>query len=428
MKIKNFEELAVNGMRQAVLEIAEAGLNGIDTKSILRKSVKIEDGNLSVYDEKFLLKEGGRIFVVGVGKCAADGAEELENILGNRLSAGAVIDVKETRKLKTIKSYVGTHPLPSEENIEAIKEIVKILKNLDEDDLVIFIVSGGGSTLLCLPDDKGCLEERGIVQTLMKAGAPIQEINVVRKHLSFARGGYLAKYAYPAKIISLIFSDVPTDDIQFIASGPTVRDTTTIQDAEEVLAKYEVLRVCGIEKCGLIETPKEENYFKSVKNIVIVSNRTALDAMRMKAENLGFRVEICTNCISGEAREAGKRIIGELAGAFPKTVLLYGGETTVTVKGHGKGGRNMELVLSALKGIRDGQIIMAIATDGVDNTEFAGAICDILTKEKAKAEGLDPKKFLQNNDSYHFFEKTGDYIITGKTGSNVSDLIIAIKS
>ena len=273
----------------------------------------------------------------------------------------------------------------------------------------------------------GCREEASILGALTRVGATIQEINTVRKHLSFARGGYIAKHAYPARVVSLIFSDVPGDDIQFISSGPTVKDRTTIEDAESILSKYDVLNTCGIEKCGLIETPKEDKYFERVKNIIVVSNMVALRGMEAKARSLGLNPVLCTARLTGEAREAGKKIAGELHKVPSRTVLLYGGETTVTIRGRGHGGRNLELVTAALGEIQDNELIMAVASDGRDNGEFAGAICDKITKEEVRKRGIDWEEMLQDNNEYPLFEDIGHYLLTGDTGSNVADLFIALK-
>lgn len=430
MKILNAEKLAVNQARRAVLAMAEAGLQAVDTRAATRASIKFEDNRLRVNDQTYSLVGTKRIFLVGVGKCAIEAAAALEEILGPKLFDGIVlgIDDGETSKLKKIKVLLGTHPMPTEKNVAATKAIVAMLDSLTEEDLVIIIVSGGGSTLLCLPEaGASCVEEGLVLKQLFRAGADIRDINTIRKHLSLARGGYLAKYAYPAQVISLIFSDVPGNDIEFIASGPTVKDMTTVQDAKNILAKYGIITLNGSGR-GLIETPKEDKYFQGVQNILLVSNNLALRAMADKAQEFGYAPAICTDHLTGEAREVGIRVLAELKTAAPKSVRLYGGETTVTIKGQGQGGRSQELALVALHSIEPGEVIMAFASDGRDNTDAAGAICDTMIKEQAAKLGLDPNAFLQNNDSYTFFEKTGGHIITGYTGSNVSDLLIALKS
>lgn len=428
MKIKNFQELATSDLRKTVLEIAEAGLEAIDTEKIIKESVRLENDKLFIKDKIFSLNKIGRIFVVGVGKCSLEAAAVLEDILDERVFDGIVIDVCGDKKLNKIKGCLGDHPFPTERNINATKEIISLLAGVKENDLVIFIVSGGGSTLLCQPTNFTCQNEKEVIECLFKAGAEIEEINTIRKHISFARGGFLAKYAYPAQMVSLIFSDVPGDKTEFIASGPTVKDTTTVSDAKRILEKYNICEKCGFLEESLIETPKEDKYFERVENVLIVSNQNILEAMKKKSEELGFSAKICSVCLSGEARKIGGKIIDELKKAPEKTVLLYGGETTVNIVGQGKGGRNQELALSALSFVGENEIIVSIASDGKDNTEFAGALCDTETKRKSEKLGLDIENHLNNNDSSRFFEKNGDYILTGDTGSNVSDLAIALKN
>jgi glycerate-2-kinase len=272
------------------------------------------------------------------------------------------------------------------------------------------------------------MEEVPIMNALIDAGATIQEINTIRKHLSYARGGNLAKDAYPARVVSLIFSDVVGDDLSFIASGPTVKDMTTIDDAVAVLEKFNVLKTCGLEKCGLIETPKEDKYFEHVSNVLVVSNRSALEAMKAKATEFGFAAEVRSSELTGEADEVGK-MIAEAVRAIPaRSVLLWAGETTVTVcDPAGRGGRNLQVCASALRFVADGEEILSFASDGRDHGAFAGAICDTITKRAAAEAGVDPEVFRLADNTYELFEKIGNYVMTGDTGSNVSDLIIALK-
>lgn len=429
-KIKNTSELATSQLRKDALRIAEAGLQAIDTQKIIKDKVKLQKNSLIVNEKKFQLKSIKNIYVIAIGKCAADASLALEKIFDKKIEAGIALDVKKITGLKKIKSIAGTHPFPSQENSNASAQIINLIKNLHTEDLIIFVVSGGGSTLLCLPKNKSgtCSEETLIIKKLMTSGATIDEINTVRKHLSVARGGYLAKYAYPAKSISLIFSDVIGNDFQSIASGPTVKDKTTIRDAIKILNRYDIPKVCSVGDCGLVETPKEEEFFKPVTNLLVASNETALKAMKEKAHKLGYKVKICTTCLKGEARVVGAKIAGEINKSKSKTVLLYGGETTVNVKGSGKGGRNMELILGAFSRIKENSLILSLASDGIDNTNYAGALCDKITIEKAEKLKLKPIRYLADNNSYPFFSATKDFISTGKTGSNVSDLVIAIKN
>lgn len=431
-KIKNFERLATNTQRRIALSLAEEGLQAIDTTNIIKSAIFLKENNLVVKNKKFSLSDIKRIFVVGVGKCAIQAGLALEEILKEKLTMGIVLApqnflIKNEIKSSKIKFYFGSHPTPTAANIKATRKVVKLIKSLKEKDFVIFIISGGGSTLLCLPPSGGCFKEKKIISYLFRAGATIREINILRKHMSLARGGYLTYYAYPALSLSLIFSDVPGDDVQFISSGPTVKDKTTLSDAKKILKKYNILRSCGIKNCGLIETPKNKKYFKNAEKIVLASNILALEKMKKEAEKVGLKAKICDTHLQGEARDVGWKIVKKLHRLPPKTALFYGGETTVTIKGNGRGGRNQELVLGALMDLKDDEIIVSIATDGRDNTEYAGAIADKITKEKAREANLEIKKFLANNNSYEFWQKTGDYLLTGETGSNVSDLVMAIK-
>lgn len=428
MKIQNFEQLVVSEGRRALLSIADAGLEAIDTTRVVREMVQIDGEMLALGNEKIGLAQIGQLVFIAIGKCAAEASAAVEEILGHRITRGVVVDVKPGLQSKYLKVFCGTHPLPSDDNLLAAEAIIQALAGLTERDLVVFVVSGGGSTLLFLPENKADRSEAAIFKALTNAGATIQEMNTVRKHLSLARGGYLAKYAYPARVISLIFSDVPTNDISFVASGPTVKDATTIADAEAVLTKFDVLKTCQIEKCGFIETPKEEKYFERVTNILAASNVRALEAMKRAAEELGFHTEVRAAEFTGEASKAGQMVAEALHAAPVKTVLLWGGETTVTVHGAGRGGRNLELSASALRFVRDDEEILSLASDGRDHGPFAGALCDTITKKAAAGAGLDPEQFLKNSDTYTFFEKAGNYVTTGDTGSNVSDLIIALKT
>jgi glycerate-2-kinase len=430
-KIKNFKELATTDARKVALQIAEAGLYAIDTVTALKKFIHADEKRI-VFGSGLLtepLAHGKRIFFVGIGKCAYDAAIVVEGILGNKLTGGIVFDVNipETNVLRRVRAFAGTHPFPSDGNVAVSKEIVSLLTDLSEDDFVIMAVSGGGSTLLCLPNEaRTCIDEKYIVEGLFEFGATIQEINTVRKHLSTARGGFLAKHAYPARVISIIFSDVPGNELGFIASGPTVKDETTVSDAEEILKKYRIVDALNLEGI-LIETPKEDKYFKNVYNTIVVSNTIALKAMEKRATELLFEASVVTDSLTGEAKDAGAQIVDTLHRAHKRSVFLYGGETTVKVAGPGCGGRNQELVLSALLDLEFGELVLSFASDGRDNGEYMGAIVDNALKKEAEKLSLLSGEFLGRNDSSGFFEKTGGLLKSGYTGSNVSDLIIGIK-
>ena len=427
-RIKNFAALAQNPAREAALKLAEVAFQALDTRAIVRRAVSLVAGELRVSDATFPLADKGRVFVVGVGKCSLEAVLELEQILGERITDGVVVDVRRYESPKRVRFYLGDHPFPTENNINATAEIIKLLAQVNQDDLVIFIISGGGSALLCQPGDHTCLEEVAVIKHLFRSGATIGELNTVRKHLSLARGGYLAKYAYPARVVSLIFSDVPGNDIGVVASGPTVLDTTTIEDAKKVIGECDNDGECNLILEHLIETPKEQKYFERVTNMLILTNAVPLRAMADLAPSLGLTATIKDSALAGEDRATGEAIARAIAVAPAKSVYFYGGETMVVIRGMGRGGRNQELALAALPLLSAGECVLAFASDGVDNgSDHAGAICDTITGARARAAGLDPAATLDQNDSYPFFSTVGDYLDTGYIGANVSDLIVALK-
>lgn len=428
MKIKNFTELAVSPARHDALRILEAGLTAVDTRLAISRAVKLTDNSLALAGEIIPLAAVKRIFLVAVGKCALAASLALEDILGDRLTDGVVIDVECFAQPKKVRFCLGDHPFPSEKNIDATKWIIDLLQDATVEDLIIFVVSGGGSVLLCQPENFTCQQEAEVIRCLFKAGATINELNTVRKHLSLARGGYLAKYAYPARGVSLVFSDVPGNDLNFIASGPTVLDRTTIADALAVINKYRALFDCGFATGNLLETPKDEKYFANLKNILLVTNRLALEAMVKEAQTLGYQALIKTDCLEGEAKEIGRQLAEELKTAPTKTIFLYGGETTVNLQGRGRGGRNQTLALAALPTIPEDGLLVSLASDGWDNTPHAGAISDIIVKRAAETSERSIQNYLDDDDSFSFFERFGGYLDTGRTGANVSDLILSLKT
>jgi hydroxypyruvate reductase len=415
MIFKNYKSLSKTKLRRDALEILDCGIKAVLPGITVKKNINPDD-----------LQNFNRIFVVGVGKCSLDAALALEKILKDKISSGIVMDIRPG-KLKRLSVYAGTHPLPSAKNIQITRKIIRLLKTAKKQDLVIFLISGGGSALLCQPKNHTLAQEKALLRCLFRSGARIQEINIIRKHLSLARGGFLAKYAYPAKVISLILSDVPGSSLTTIASGPTVKDSTTKADARKIIKKYCKDDCCQALAKALIETPKNKKFFKNARNILVSSNKQALKAMVRKARALGFRPKIVTARLQGEASKIGLQIAKDLKQAKLKTALLYGGETTVKVKGQGRGGRNLELALSALRAIPREGLIISLASDGKDNTAYAGGICDIITKDKAIVLGLSFDDYLKKNNSFNFFRKTGQFLLTGPTGTNVSDLIVALK-
>lgn len=435
--LQNLEALATSELRVDALAIAEAGYAAIDTGEAIRRKMRLEGDQLSIGTTTYSLADR-RVYFVGVGKCAFDAAEAIEALLGDTLTAGIALDVAspKQRSIAKIATYVGTHPLPSEANVQATKRIMEFLPERGETDLVIMLISGGGSTLLCLPtatmtcaDSPSTksdlvLGEGILFGELTARGASIQDINTVRKHVSLARGGALAATAYPAEVVALIASDVPGNDIASIASGPTVLDTSTVADARAILVQY------GVPETNLafIETPKEMRYFEHVTNLLFITNDDALRAMQEEAVRRGYATEVVNDRFTGEARLVGHSIVEKLHDAPTHSAFLYAGESTVTITHDaGAGGRNQEMALAALPHIRTGELLLPFASDGHDNSDHAGAIADTETRAHSQEKNLSVSDFLDAHRSYDFFTTTADALTTGYTGSNVSDLIVALK-
>ena len=419
--IKNFDELATTENRKFALEIAEAGLDAINTEKVISDSVKLENNILLIKGELFDLSKFKRIKVVGFGKASCGAAIALEKILGDKIKEGAVIGLQKVT-CDYIETFIGSHPRPSSANINAGKKIYEIANKSNEDDLIILIASGGGSALLCYSESE-CTQGIKLYDVFLKYGQTITEINTIRKHLSFLKGGGLAKVAYPATIIGLIFSDVPGDRFQDVASGPTYKDNTTAHDAEMIIRKY------NLGKFDLFETPKNDKYFEKVHNFILVSNKTAVKAMEKRAQELDFETNIVSTELYEEVAEALKEIFSVQKNNSASCVVLAAGEPKleVTKKG-GKGGRNLFMGLRALKMkiVDENSVFIPLASDGMDNSDSAGVVIDKNTLEKVEKLGIDLDDFLDRFDAYSAFEKSGDMIMTGPTGANVSDLMILL--
>jgi hydroxypyruvate reductase/glycerate 2-kinase len=406
-----------------------------------RQAVKRHGKTLS----EILKQEDYRIVrVAGFGKAACNMAAALEELLCDRIDRGIVITPRgyrpEAHTLQKIRLYQGGHPVPDENGLAGTAEIIRLLKGSDERTLVICLISGGGSALLVAPHEGITLtDKKQVTRLLLHAGAAIDELNTVRKHLSRVKGGRLAEIARPARMVSLIISDVVGDHLDIIASGPTAPDNSTFHDALQVIDKYglapvvpaAVIDVLTRGAQGLIpETSKKgDAIFNRVDNIIIASNKTALEAARVEAAQLGYPAEIITGELTGEAREAGKRLAQRARGMKRPVCLISGGETTVTVTGGGTGGRNLELALAFAQEIQDvpGITLLSAGTDGKDGSaDAAGALVDGETMARARAKGLDPDAYLAENDSYNFFKQVGGLLITGPTGTNVMDVQIII--
>lgn len=415
--IKNYQSLASSSRRAEALAIAEAGLRAIDTKTVLENNVGITDTSLVISGQHFTLSDYKHIYVIGFGKVSCTAAFTLETILANRIKDGAVIGVAET-VCNIVETYAGTHPLPSQHNYTATKHIEEVARNATADDLVIVIVSGGGSALLCSSMGE-CDQGIKLFSSFMQSGGTIEELNIVRKHISGLKGGGLAKALFPATVASLIFSDVPGGDITAVASGPTCFDPTTVDDAQKLIDTY------NLGKFMLIETPKDPKYFERVHNINVVSNLTALNAMQKTADELGYRASLVSATQYVTPEETTKLFLREVDQG---DVYCMGGETKVAVPDGciGKGGRNGHLALSVLPSLQPGQVFVSLASDGHDNSDVAGALVDQETILKAQAAQLDLKEYTECLNSYPFFEHVGGHIVTGMLESNVADLMFLL--
>ncbi len=419
---KNYNELATTPNRQLALEIIESGLDAINTESVIKNKIKLENNILLIEDKSFDLSKFKRIKVVGFGKSSCEAAMAMEKILGSGITDGAVVGLEKV-DCKYIEIFAGTHPRPSEANFEAGKKIYEIIKDSTEEDLIIVLASGGGSALLCYPESE-YTEGVKLYDAFLKFGGTISQMNTIRKHLSLLKGGGLAKIAYPATVVGLIFSDVPGDAFENVASGPTYKDDTTVALAQKFIAEN------NLGDFSLIETPKEDKYFEKVHNFVLVSNNTAVEAMAKKAQDLDFSVDILSTELYDEVGVALRKIFS--VDSFSKRenyVVLAAGEPRVTVlKNAGKGGRNLHMALEAVRMelVNDNSVFISFASDGADNSDSAGAIVDKNTMEKVKKLNLDVDDYSSRFDSYNFFQKTGDIIFTDPTGANVSDLMILL--
>src|SRR4030042_1066598 len=431
-------------MEQTVIKIFTSALKAVSPYEAVKNHCKYimsfyESGNFN------------RVIVIGFGKAACPMAKAIEDSLPDPLKAGIIITKYSHCNeyiLERIKFFEAGHPIPDENGLKGTNAIIRLLENNDEHTLVVCLISGGGSALLVAPYEGITLSEKQkVTELLLKAGADIYELNTVRKHISNVKGGRLAEIAYPVRVISLILSDVIGDRLDVIASGPTAPDRTTFQDALAVLEKYpladkiplSVMDILRRGSQGLIpETPKENSIvFRTVENIIIGSNKKALEAAKTKARELNLHAEIISTEITGEARNIGKwlaKVALETSKNFRTShhkplCLISGGETTVTVKGNGIGGRNMELALAfalEIEGI-EGITLLSAGTDGTDGpTDAAGAIVNGETIRKAKFLGIEAEEYLKNNDSYHFFERIECLFVTGPTGTNVMDIQIVV--
>jgi hydroxypyruvate reductase len=440
-------------MRADAEKIFRVAVARVNPSEAVKRFVHLERERLVLggedrQEKEFDLGQFDGIVVVGGGKGTAPMAKALEELMGDRIRKG-VVTVKYgfTEKLSFIEIIEAGHPIPDENGVSGTRKILDLLKEANERELIFSLISGGGSALLPQPAKGITLQEKqAITQSLLDCGATIGEMNAVRKHISASKGGQMARLAYPATTVNLMLSDVIGDRMDVIASGPFVPDPSTFVEAWEIISKYRLREIpqsieehlkMGMEK-KLPETPKKgDPVFDRVHSFIIGSNLLALEAAKNEAERLGYRPLILSSTIQGETREVAKvhsAILKEILASgqpvHPPACIISGGETTVTIKGNGLGGRNQEFCLAAaldLRGLPSRVLVLSGGTDGNDGpTPAAGAIVDPLTVEGGAEAGMNASVFLENNDSYHFFERTKELVITGPTNTNVMDVRIML--
>jgi len=441
--VKNLSDL-----RKDACSIFEAGLKAADPVQAIKRHLRSQDSALEVHGRAYEPSAFDGIYVVGAGKAAGKMAEAIEKLLGDRLRGG-IVNVKygHAVPLQIVTINQAGHPLPDEAGIRGTKEIMELLRQTGEKDLVLCLISGGGSALLPCPARGLTLEDKqAATKVLLECGATICEINAVRKHISEVKGGKLARLAYPSSVVSLVLSDVIGDDLENIASGPTVPDRSTFDDCLAILRRYGVEDKIPVTVRAFLErgargeveeTPKAgDPIFQRVQNVIVGSNVEAVQAAETRAEQLGYHSLVLSSFIEGETKEVAK-VHAAIAREILSTghplqrpaCVVSGGETTVTVRGQGLGGRNQEFALATALAI-DGLervVVLSGGTDGTDGpTDAAGAIADGATVRRAKEIGLDVDRALKENDSYRLFKRLGDLLITGPTFTNVMDLHIML--
>lgn len=444
MLFKNHRQIINNGqtpelkkIRKDILEILSNSYDAVNPYKAVKNH--INDGKI-VFDSEIIdVSNFENIYLIGFGKASIGMAQAVSDSLNIKNGAVITNDPKNKVQNSNIITYIGSHPLPTQNNIDNTNKILDIVKKCKKNDILFVMISGGGSSLLCKPRVK-IDDMNQTTDLLLKSGANINEINTIRKHLSYVKGGQLVTLA-SCTIITFIISDIIGDPIEFIASGPTCLDSTTYSDARIVFKKFKLWENLPFSikkiiengvKGKIPETPKNKQIFKNTFNFIVANNTIACNAAKKKAEELKYKAILLTSSLNGEAKEIGK-YLAEKAANYLKNVknivFISGGETTVTIKGNGKGGRNQEMVLSSIEKLAGKDIVFSsFATDGIDgNCDAAGSIADAYTLKRAEAKDMDPKKFLDNNNSYEFFKNLKDLLTTNHTGTNVMDIQILVK-
>jgi len=430
-------------VRQVLDRILAAALAAVEPGQAVRNFVSLDLGVLRVGERAYSLSQFRRALIVGAGKASAPMAAAFEDIIGNQLPVEGTVSVRygHGAATRSVKIREAGHPIPDQAGVEATREIGQLLEGADERDLVLCVISGGGSALLTLPA-VSLHDLQKTTDALLRCGASINEINTVRKHLDQVKGGGLAKLAAPAQLVTLVLSDVVGNPLDAIASGPTVPDTSTWADARDVFDRYGLWNqvpesVAHHFRQGGTDTPKPgDPLFEHTQTVIVGSNLLACQAAAAEASGLGFQSMVLTTFVEGEAREVAHVLAGFLrevnASGLPlprPCCLIAGGETTVTIRGNGKGGRNQELALAAALKLKDvpGVLLASVGTDGNDGpTDAAGAWVDGETLARSAEKDLDANKALADNDSYTFFDALGQLIKTGPTNTNVNDVYVLL--
>ena len=434
----------LTGLRQVAREVFREALRAADPVEAVLRHLRLREGALCVGAVDYFLNQFSRIFVIGAGKAAARMALAVEQALGERVTGGLVITkTGQGQRLRKVQVREASHPVPDPAGVQATEELMEIARRAGEHDLVLCLISGGGSALLAAPAGKITLADLGAATgLLLNSGLSITEINTVRKHLSRVTGGRLAELVYPATLCALILSDVIADRLDVVASGPTVPDPTDFEDALAVLVRRNLFErmPASIQdyltrggRGEIADTPdRDSEVFKRVQNLIVGSNAMSLEAAEYTARRKGMNTLILSSTVAGEAREIAqfylalaREVRQGRRPAPPPACLIAGGEPTVTVQGSGQGGRSQELALAVALGLEEipGAVFLAAGTDGIDGpTDAAGAIAATDTLDRARRRALDPCGELLNNNSYPFFKTLDDLIITGPTGTNVMDV------
>jgi hydroxypyruvate reductase len=442
------DHASLRKLRKAAMVIFRAALKAADPLEAVRRHLVLDGHTLVAGRRRYRLDAFRNIYILGAGKASATMAAGAERLLRQRIRGG-LINTKygHLARLRRVELNECGHPVPDENGVRGAERMAALAREAGPEDLVICLISGGASALMALPAAPITLEEKqAATKLLLACGANIHEMNAVRKHISAVKGGQLARLAAPAAVLALLLSDVVGDDLDVIGSGPTAPDRSTFASARGILDKYGLLdrvpaavreRLQAGARGEIPETPKPaDRLFERVENLVIGSNRLAVDAAAQAARKLGLNTLVLSTTIEGETREVARmhaaiarEILHSHRPVKPPACVISGGETTVTLRGRGLGGRNQEFALAAaldLDGLHPA-VVLSGGTDGTDGpTDAAGAVADGATVARAARLGLEARDFLDRNDSYHFFQPLGDLLVTGPTGTNVMDVRLMV--